>query len=225
MGNSYQPGFNDAAGTYSPDILIGGSAVNAVTESIIIDTGNLVRGTLLGKITEGARTAVGAADVPAPAGATITASPTATTAAKVGIHRFVCITAGATGKFRHYDPDGQVVGDATTGTEYTGGGLTLTITDSGTDPDVGEALKVTVTAAAGSGKYIKSLAAATDGSEVPCAILAEDADATSGDVTTIAYVTGEFNSDAMTFGAGHDADSVAAGLREKGIFLKTNLAF
>lgn len=122
-----QPGFNNAVGTYTHDNLIGGTAVNMVTESIVVDTGNLVRGALLGRITA-------------------------------------------------------------------------------------------------TGKWVLSLAAAADGSEVPRAILAEDTDATAADKTTVAYLTGEFNTAAMTFGAGHTAASVKDGLRDLGIFLKTNLA-
>ncbi len=205
--------------TYSPDNLIAGDGQVRGEVITLLSGQNLTRGTLLGKISDGAVTAVGAADVPAPVAATITASPTATTAAKAGIHRFVCVTAGATGKFRHYDPDGNVVGDATTGTEYTGGGLTLTITDAGTDPAVGEAFKVTVTIAAGSGSYKKSLAAATDGSETPIAILAEDCDASGGDAECVAYYTGDFNEDAITFGSGHTAASVKDALRARGIHL------
>lgn len=125
MSINLQPAFA-AAGTHTHDNLIGGTAVNMVTESIVVDAGNLTRGALLGRITA-------------------------------------------------------------------------------------------------TGKYILSLAAATDGSEVPRAILAEDADATSGDVTTIAYLTGEFNTAAMTFGTGHTAASTKDGLRDLGIFLKTNL--
>lgn len=211
-------------GSYSPDLLLAGEFPVRDDVVVIASGQNLTRGALLGKITEGARTAVGEADVPAPVAATITASPTATTAAKVGIHRFVCITAGATGKFRHYDPDGIVVGDATTGTEYTGGGLTLTITDAGTDPAVGEAFKVTVTAAAASGKYVLSLAAATDGSQVPVSILSEDVDASLAEKTSVAYITGDFNTGAMTFGTGHTAASVKESLRARSIFLHDSVA-
>lgn len=126
MSNILQPAFNNAVGTYNHDNLIAGSAVNAVTESIVIDTGNLVRGSVLGKITA-------------------------------------------------------------------------------------------------TGKYVLSASAAADGSQTPVAILAEDADATSADVTTVAYLTGEFNTAALTLGAGHTVDSIKAGLRDLGIFLKTNL--
>lgn len=127
MTTNLQPAFDNAAGTYAHDTLIAGTAVNAVTESIVLDTGALTRGALLGVITA-------------------------------------------------------------------------------------------------TGKYILSAAAAVDGSQTPAAILAEDTDATAADKTTVAYLTGEFNTTAMTFGAGHTAASVKAGLRDVGIFLKTNLA-
>lgn len=120
-----QPAFVDA-GTYTHDNLIAGDAVNMVTESITLDTGNLSRGALLGRVTA-------------------------------------------------------------------------------------------------TGKYILSLAAASDGSEVPRAILAENTDATAADKVTVAYLTGEFNTAAMTFGTGHTAASTKDGLRDLGIFLKTNV--
>src|SRR5437868_15330366 len=50
--------------------------------------------------------AAAANGVPAPAGATITASPAVTSAAKIGVYTATCITAGATGKWRIEDPDG-----------------------------------------------------------------------------------------------------------------------
>jgi hypothetical protein len=216
-----QPSFSSEA--YTPDRLIAGD-FPVRTQTVTLDTGSLVRGEVLGKITRGTRTATGAADVPAPAGATITASPAATLATETGVHRFVCITSGATGKFRHYDPAGQVVGDATTGTEYTGGGLTLTITDSGTDPAVGEALKVTVTAAAASGKYIKCSTDAIDGSSYPRGILAEDTDASSADVDTTMYICGEFNADLVDWDGSYGnitAQAFLDALREQSIILKT----
>jgi hypothetical protein len=126
MTQNLQPAFDNAAGSHTHDNLIAGDAVNMVTESIVLDTGNLTRGALLGRLADG--------------------------------------------------------------------------------------------------KYVLSLAAADDGSQTPVAILAEDTNATSADKTTVAYLTGEFNTAAMTFGTGHTAASVKAGLRDLGIFLKTNLA-
>jgi hypothetical protein len=226
MSNIFQPAFDDAVGSLAHDNLMAGSCLQFITESILLDTGNLLRGALLGKITVGALTAVGAASTPAPAAATITAEPTAAAGTAVGVHRFECQIGGSAtaSKWAHYGPDGAFIGTASGNTAYTGGGLTLTITDAGTDPVAGEAFIVTVTAAAGTGKYVLSLAAATDGSQTPVAILAEDANATSGDVTTVAYLTGEFNIAAITFGTGHTAASVKEGLANRGIFLKTNLA-
>lgn len=75
-----------------------------------------------------------------------------------------------------------------------------------------------------SGKYQKSLAAAVDGSEVPVAILSEDVDASSADVVTIIYETGEFNINDITFGTGHTEASVTDALRTLSIFFKTPVA-
>lgn len=73
-----------------------------------------------------------------------------------------------------------------------------------------------------SGKYKLSASAASDGSEVPDAILAETANAASADVQAVVYFSGEFNELALTLGAGHTASSIKAGLRDKNIYLRTN---
>ena len=52
-------------------------------------------------------------------------------------------------------------------------------------------------------KYIMSLSAAVDGSQVPKRILAEDVDATAGDVEAIVYKSGAFNVNFMTLGTAH----------------------
>jgi|DewCreStandDraft_5_1066085.scaffolds.fasta_scaffold00555_27 hypothetical protein len=70
-----------------------------------------------------------------------------------------------------------------------------------------------------SGKYVLSLAAAIDGSQTPVAILAEDVDATGGDKSGIVYISGDFSETAITYGTGHTADSVRAGLRDLNIYL------
>lgn len=68
-----------------------------------------------------------------------------------------------------------------------------------------------------SGKYNLSLSAASDGSQTPDAILAEDCDATSADKVTVAYFNGDFQSVGMTLGTAHTVASVTEGLRVKGI--------
>lgn len=74
--------------------------------------------------------------------------------------------------------------------------------------------KVTV-----SSKYLKSLAAAGDGSEAPDMILAHEVDASEADVEAMVYFSGVFNADALTIGTGHTAASIFEGLRGKGIYL------
>lgn len=69
------------------------------------------------------------------------------------------------------------------------------------------------------GQAILSASAAGDGSEVPVCIAGEDVDASGGDTNSWAYFAGEFNENQMTFGTGHTADSVRAGLRNKSIYL------
>lgn len=213
--------------TFDPNgIIAGDHPLPHKPVTILSGQGVLVRGTVLGLISEGAKTAAGAAGVPAPVAATITAAPTAALNTKVGVHRFVCVVPGATttSKWNHFDPDGELVGVATGNTAYTGGGLSgLTITDSGTDPVVGEAFNVTVTAAAASGKAILSLAAAVDGSQTPDCILAADVDATDADVAAPAYEAGQFASEKLTYGTGHSATTVEAAFRAAGkaIYLKS----
>ncbi len=70
------------------------------------------------------------------------------------------------------------------------------------------------------GKYIKCDSAAVDGSQAPLAILAEDADATAGDVNATVYLSGAFNQDAVTFGGADTAATHRAALRDLNIYLK-----
>lgn len=188
-------------------------------EVVTIKSGaDLAIGTVLGKISVGALTAVGAAGVPAPAAATITASPTAV-GAKVGVHRFVCVIGGSTtaSKWEHEDPDGETVGVATGDTAYSGGGLGLTITDAGADPVAGVAFTVTVTAAAGSGKYAALTPAAVDGSQHAAAVLLTTAAAASADVADmLALVRGPAGlaEDHVVWPAGISAGDKATAIAE-----------
>ncbi|MFO1259064.1 MAG: head decoration protein [Gammaproteobacteria bacterium] len=70
-----------------------------------------------------------------------------------------------------------------------------------------------------SGKYLLSLAGANNGSENPVAILGADVDATSGDIESVCYFSGQFNTTALTFGTGHTATSAAHILRILNIYL------
>lgn len=75
-----------------------------------------------------------------------------------------------------------------------------------------------------SGKYILALSAAVDGSDAPKAILAQDIDTTGGDQLAQVYLTGEFNQDALTFGAGTTIANSLNALRAFCIFLKKVVA-
>jgi len=68
------------------------------------------------------------------------------------------------------------------------------------------------------GKYKTSASAATDGSEKPSAILAEDL-VLAADADAMVYISGDFNQNAMTFGAGHTPASVREALRDLNIYL------
>ncbi len=71
------------------------------------------------------------------------------------------------------------------------------------------------------GKYTLSLAAASDGSQIPVAILANDANASLADVTNVLlYTAGEFNERRVIFGTGQTAAGTRNALRLIGIHLK-----
>lgn len=73
-----------------------------------------------------------------------------------------------------------------------------------------------------SGKLTLSLSAAADGSQTPYGILADDCNATAGDLANCpVHVAGEFNEAALILGASHTIASIRAGLRDRGIFLKS----
>jgi hypothetical protein len=104
-----------------------------------------------------------------------------------------------------YQPGGLTVGDLPQ--------LKRTVTITG-----GAYLRGTVLGRiTASDKYTLSLSASADGSEDPGPVLAEDVDASGGDVDGPALFSGEFAADRLTFGAGHDADSVEAGWRVAGL--------
>lgn len=72
-----------------------------------------------------------------------------------------------------------------------------------------------------SGLYdLVNSAGTDDGSRTAAAILAEDIDATNDAVVTSAYVKGEFNENALTFGGDDEADDHRADLQTLGIILR-----
>jgi hypothetical protein len=201
--------------TYTPDKLIAGHQPISSRKLTLITGENRTRGALLGRV-------AGAISAPV-AGAgntgdgTFAATPTAAAGIMEGTYRLVCIEPAANvGQFVLEAPDGRIVGRVTVASAFAGGHLAFTLQDGATDFVAGDFFTIAV--AVGT-KYKLSVAAATDGSHIPRGILAEDRDATAADKECLVYERGDFNQDALTYGAGHTADSVRQGLREQGITL------
>jgi hypothetical protein len=159
-------------------------------EQITIASGSdLEPGTVLGKVLTGAASAVAAADAgnTAGSGALTLANPATGAGVKAGVYRVVCIEPGTNGgTFVVEDPDGVEIGTAKVGVAYDGV-IKFTIADA-TDFVSGDSFSVTVTKAAGSGKYRALDLTATDGHEVPAGILFGHADALAADARGVAIV-------------------------------------
>lgn len=210
------------AEAYIPDQLIAGNA-KIITDSVTIASGaSLVRGTVLGQVTVGALTASAATIVVGTGNFTV-GTITASAGAQTGTYTAVCVTAGATGKFRVEAPDGSLIGEATVGSAFSAGNVGFTITDAGTHAVVADYFTFTVTAAAGTGYFKKSVATATDGSQNPVAILVNDVDATSTAKVAGIYIAGEFNQNALTMDASWTAATLKPILRPLGIYLKDSV--
>jgi hypothetical protein len=200
----------------APDGLLAGEMPRVSTPITLLSGENLTRGAVLGKITVG--TGSGAAAAGNTGNGTISAI-TIGANAKAGVYKAICIEPAANlGRFIVEDPDGIIVGQVNVGSAFAGP-IGFTISDGGTDFVAGDGFDITV--AAGSGKFKRAVAAATDGSQRPVGILVESDDATAGDKAASAYRTGEFNEAALNFGAGHDANSVRAALEALQIYLRT----
>lgn len=136
--------------------------------------------------------------------------------AKAGAWRLVCIEPAANaGTFAVEDPDGIIVGRANVASAFTGP-IGFTIADGATDFVAGDSFIVTVPT---STNVRLAAAAATDGSALAAAVLAHDADASAGPVEVIAYTRADVLENALSFGAGHTANTVREALRQRGITL------
>ena len=207
-----------ASQTSNPDRLVANDGIGLLSERItLLSGGNRTRGALLGKQTNSVVPPTGTADGGNTGNGTM-GSVTGGLETMAGIYTIECVEVVANGGiFSVVDPDGNRVGsDAVVTVAYVSPHLNFTIADGATDFALGDKFTVAVT---GSGKHILSLAAAIDGSQRPVAILAEDTDAGAADVSTPAYVRGDFDENEIMFGTGHTAASVREDLRAKGIQL------
>ena len=195
-----------------------------VSRSIELITGqNLVKGTVIGRITM----AVGAATKGAgDTGNGVPGAVTAGDAIKLGVYTLLCHDASVSGSeiFTVFDPDGVRLEDLTIAVAFSNAHFGITIADGSADFIVGDSFTITV--AAGSLKYTQALSASKDGSQLHknMCILAKDTDATSADVTTTGWITGEYNENSVTFGTGLTYDNCKFELAKYGIFLKESLS-
>jgi hypothetical protein len=206
--------------SYTPDEIIAGEHPR-VTKTIVLVTGqNQPKGAVLGR-TATAGTINGAAAAGNTGNGTI-GTLSVGGGAKEGVYKAICIEpATNAGVFAVYDPDGLLVGRANVGVGFTGP-VNFTIADGGVDFVAGDTFNITVSAV--TYKWKLAVAAATDGSDVPRAILAEACDATAADKEAPIYQTGIFDPAGLAFGAGHDATTVRAPLEAVGIYLRSTVA-
>lgn len=187
---------------------------NVLTKKFTLANGILLAGAVLGAIL-GTPTAAAAAGN---TGNGTIGTLSIGAGVKMGVYTLVCIEPVTNlGTFAVEDPDGVVIGRAIAGTAFAGA-IGFTIADGATDFVAGDRFTVTVAPAVGNQVKL-SVAAATDGSQIPMAILMHDADASLGAVECLAYTRGDFNSAAMNFGAGHTVDTVRAALEAKNMYI------
>lgn len=203
------------AQVFVPDQLIA-DARNLVSQPILLGAGNLPRGTVLGQVTSNPTQAA--------AGATNTGNGTLSGIAvgsgvEVGIYT---LTATAATTFAVVDPEGKAVGTATAGTAFASSQINFTITAGSTAFAVGDVFTIAVFDAVGT--FVKCVKSANDGSQVPVAILADDADATNGPITAGAYVAGEFNDNALAYDTSWSLALLVTALRAYGIHVKSSIS-
>ncbi|ANN70908.1 head decoration protein [Bordetella bronchialis] len=211
--NPQQPGIR--AETYIPDQLIAGN-LKIVTQPIIVASGNLKRGAVLGMVSTNNAIATAGDDN---TGNGTFGSITVGAAAKAG--NYVLTATGAT-TFSVVDPEGNALPNVTVGTAYSQGGLGFTITAGGTAFAAGDTFTIDVTDAVG--QFVLSVKSASDGSQTPSAILVDDADATDGPVTAGAYVMAEVNARALIYDASWTIATLTPALRANAIFVKSSVS-
>ncbi|HEX3809601.1 MAG TPA: head decoration protein [Rhizomicrobium sp.] len=209
------------AETYLPDQLIAGN-LKLVTQAQATITGAAAyaRGTVMGRASAGAATSAAKSGGNTGTGTcTVDGTTPVLGNAQEGIYQARCITAATnSGTFRVTDPKGDHVGDVVVGTAFTDQ-IKFVIADGGTDFAVGDGFDITVSLSAG--KFKKAAKTATDGSQVPYAILVDDVDATSADQNGGLYLTGEFNANKLIYDNSYTLDDLSAAFRSLGIFIKS----
>lgn len=217
LDNSILPGV--VSETYDPDQLIAGRYPLVTGQGSILTGGALLqRGSVLGQITigaPGAAVAAGAGGGGSNTGNGVISAISVGAKTKVGTYT-IRMTGATT--FNVINPNGVELKPGTAAGAYTDPELNFTFTAGGTPMIAGDGFTIAV--AAGSGKYTLSVATATDGSQVPNAILTDITDATGGDVGCGVYIAGEFNQSALTFDGSWTLAALTAAMQPFNIYLR-----
>lgn len=211
------------AESYIPDQLIAGD-FKLVTQTVNITGGaNLTRGTVLGMVSGGTE---GLSGSPVAAsgntGNGVISAIHFYQEAKVGAY-LVEFTAATT--FTVYDPNGVelVATDANIyGPSADVQEIGFTFTAGSSAMVAGDEIQI-IAAPAAYGSYKMCRAEATDGSQNPCAILVDQANAAAADVQGGIYLTGEFNGNALIYDTSMTIYQLTAELRKCSIFVKTQV--
>lgn len=175
---------------------------------------DLVAGQVLGKITRGVQSVAAPVAFAGNAGNGALGTWTVDANALPGDYKIVFIEPVTNlGNYEVFRPDGALDGTGKAGTAYDGM-INGTAADGSADWGAGDGATVTVSYAAGSGKYVMHDAAAVDGSQNACALLFDAANAASADVVQTAHVRGpmEFNASEIVWKSGISGPNKTAGL-------------
>lgn len=203
------------AETYVPDQLIAGN-LKLVTQPVVISSGTLARGTVLGQVSSyGVEVTKGASNV----GNGTIGSISLGASPLIGTY---VLTAKSSTVFGVVNPEGTALADATVGTAYSGSEINFTLTAGSTGFSAGDTFSLEVVDAIGT--FVECVKTASDGSQTPVAILVDNVDASAGPVATAAYVMGEFNARALIFDPSWTIQTLTTALRPSGIFVKSSLS-
>jgi hypothetical protein len=209
LDNPFQPGALGYA--YTPDQLIAGP-MQRVTQNVMVMAGVLARGTVIGRqtnfsfvATHGTNTGNGTVGTITPGANTLTGG-------------YALVATSAT-VFTVTDPEGNALPNATVGSAYTNAALNFTITAGGTAFVAGDSF--TFTSYQTTGNCIVCVKNAGDGSQTPIGILADAVDASAGPAFVGAYLTGEFNINAVIMDASWTGYDMMAALQPRNIHLKS----
>jgi len=212
--NPQQPGIQ--AQVFVPDQLIVDARFLVTQPILVAGEAFLKRGTVLGQ--QNVSPVIAAAAAGNTGNATI-GGVSAGAAPLTGAYK---ATATSATSFAVTDPEGAAVGTATAGNAFTSAGVNFTITAGSTAAAAGDVFTITVADAVGT--YVPCVRTASDGSQNPVAILADDADASLGPVTSGGYLAGEFNAQRVLFDPSWSLAQLVSACRAFTLFLKSTVS-